>query len=195
MQAHHSAGLSEIAEEFRLLDAQRRRRGLSLADAERYHSLFARLSEVLEAGERHRRADARQFLRIRFPMTLFLRTPGGILPAACSDFGGGGCAIEAEATFKLEEDVWLDGAELFDQRHELHGRGVVSWVRLPARGQRSHGYGLRFAIDCPKMRDQVDRLFYRVLDLFLRPPSAGATGGERRAGGAPQPLAQTAAAR
>ena len=31
-------------------------------------------------------------------------------------------------------------------------------------------YGLRFAIDSRDMRDQVDRVMYRVLDAFLNAP-------------------------
>jgi hypothetical protein len=44
----------------------------------------------------------------------------------------------------------------------------VVWARLPTRDSELHGYGLRFAIDSPQMRDQIDRILYRVLDLYLR---------------------------
>ena len=160
-------GLSDLAEAFRRLDGQRRSRGLSLSEAEEYNVLFARLSEVLASGERHRRADARQFLRVRFPMQLVVRTPNGELLATCEDFGGGGCAVVSPALFHLGDDVWLDGARIQGNPHALHGRAVVAWTRLPTIGQTSPGYGLRFAIDSSAMRDQIDRVLYRVLDLVL----------------------------
>jgi len=159
-------GLSEIAEEFKRLDGERRARGLSLADAGRYHALFARLSEALESGERHRRVDARQFLRVPFRLTLTLRRPHGTAYAACHDFGGGGCAITTDELLHVGDDVWLDGADLEGRRHPLHGRAQVVWSRVPTGG-RAPGYGLRFCLDAPQERDEIDRLFYRVLDRFL----------------------------
>ncbi len=170
-----SAGLSEIAEEFRRLDGIRREQGLSLGEAERYHALFARLSELLASGERHRKVDERQFLRVRFDMKLVLRTADGERLASCRDFGGGGCAIVCAERFSLGDDVWLDGARLDGESHPLHGRSQVVWERLPSAGEAGHGYGLRFAIDSPKMRDQIDRVLYRVLDRVLRSPPLGGT--------------------
>ncbi len=165
----HTAGLSEIAEEFRELDGLRRHEGLSLSDAERYHVLFSRLSDALASGERHRRVDARQFLRVRFDMVLKLRTASGELSALCHDFGGGGCAIACTHLFQLGDDVWLDGATIDGRHHALRGRAVVAWARLPS-AETPQGYGLRFAIDSRDMRDQIDRLLYRVLDRFLAEP-------------------------
>jgi hypothetical protein len=72
-------GLSEIAEEFKRLDLHRRSRGLSPAEAGRYHTLFERLSDTLESGERLRRVDTRQFLRVPFRMTLTVRRAHGAL--------------------------------------------------------------------------------------------------------------------
>lgn len=158
-------GLSEIAEEFKRLDCQRRQRGLSLGEAEQYHALFARLSDALDAGWRHRRVDERQFLRVPFPMTLFVRLPDGVMGVACHDFGGGGCALSSEQRLDREADVWLDGAELAGEHHPLHGRATVIWERASGGGWR---YGLRFCLDAPYERDQIDRLFFRVLDCFLR---------------------------
>lgn len=160
-------GLSEIAEEFKRLDRQRRTRGLSLGEAGRYHALFERLSDALESGQRHRRVDTRQFLRVPFPMTVTIRRADGVVTAVCHDFGGGGCAITCDAPLDLDADIWLDGAELDGERHPLHGRATVAWTRLPAAGQPT-GYGLRFCLDAPKERDEIDRLFFRVLDRFLR---------------------------
>jgi hypothetical protein len=170
IQPHAPTGLSDIAEEFKHLDCVRRQQGLSLSDAERYHVLFSRLSDALASGERHRRVDARQFLRVRFHMELKLRTAAGELTAACLDFGGGGCAIACPAVFHLGDDVWLDGATIEGHVHELRGRAVVAWTRL-ASVETPQGYGLRFAIDSRDMRDQIDRLLYRVLDRFLSAPS------------------------
>jgi hypothetical protein len=164
-------GLSDIAEEFKELDERRRHNGLSMAEAERYHSLFSRLSDALASNERHRRVDARQFLRVRFKMEIVIRTPAGEVLASCNDFGGGGCAVSCPAMFELGDDLWLDGAILDGVRHPLHGRAVVTWIRLQAAG-RAQGYGLRFAIDSRPMRDQIDRALYRVLDNFLHAPSA-----------------------
>jgi hypothetical protein len=160
-------GLSEIVDAFKRLDGQRRSRGLSLSEAEEYNVLFARLSEVLASGERHRRADARQFLRIRFRMELVVRTQHGEVLAACEDFGGGGCAIVSPTLFQLGDDVWLDGARIEGRPHPLHGRAVVVWTRLQTVASPQPGYGLRFAIDSSAMRDQIDRVLYRVLDLVL----------------------------
>ena len=162
-------GLSDIAEEFRELDAVRRHQGLSMTEAERYHSLFARLSDALASCERHRRVDARQFLRVQFDMALVLRTSNGEAFAACQDFGGGGCAVTTSEVFHLNDDVWLDGAVIGGVRHPLHGRAVVVWAKL-ATTHSPQGYGLRFAIDSREMRDQVDRVVYRVLDAFLHAP-------------------------
>ncbi|MCU1278460.1 MAG: hypothetical protein JWM53_2006 [bacterium] len=159
-------GLSEIAEEFKRLDQQRRTRGLSLTEAGRYHGLCERLSDALESGARHRRVDTRQFLRVPFPMTLTIRRAHGIVSAICHDFGGGGCAISSDERFNLDDDVWLDGANVEGQAHPLHGRASVVWTRLPTGGEPSR-YGLRFCIDADEERDQIDRLLYRVLDHFL----------------------------
>jgi hypothetical protein len=164
----HSAppGLSEIAEEFKRLDRQRRSRGLSLTEAGRYHSLFERLSDTLEAGARHRRVDTRQFLRVPFRMTLTIRRAHGLVMATCHDFGGGGCCIATDEKFDLDDDVWLDGAEIEGQVHPLHGRATIAWTRLPTGGEPAR-FGLRFCIDADEERDQIDRLLYRVLDHFL----------------------------
>ena len=170
-------GLSDIAEEFRELDAVRRHQGLSMTEAERYHSLFARLSDALASCERHRRVDARQFLRVRFQMTLVLRTGNGEVMAVCQDFGGGGCAVTSSETFHLNDDVWLDGAIIEGVRHPLHGRAVVAWARLATENSPQQ-YGLRFAIDSRDMRDQVDRVMYRVLDAFLNAPERTAHAAE-----------------
>jgi hypothetical protein len=160
-------GLSEIAEEFKRLDQHRRTRGLSMTEAGRYHALFERLSDTLAHGERNRRVDTRQFLRVPFAMTLTIRRADGERRAACHDFGGGGCAISCDDRFDLDDDVWLDGAEIEGERHALHGRATVVWTRLPAEEQPSR-YGLRFCIDVDEERDQIDRLLYRVLDRFLQ---------------------------
>ena len=157
-------GLSEIAEEFKRLDGKRRNGGLSLGEAERYNALFANLSDALASGEKHRRADVRQFLRVRADMALVIRTGPGEEHAGCIDFGGGGCGIVSSRELRCGDDVWVDGAMLAGQRFPLHGRAVVVWTRLPTRDAKLQGYGLRFAIDGPEMRDQIDR----VLDLFLR---------------------------
>jgi hypothetical protein len=159
-------GLSEIAEEFKELDRHRRTRGLSLSEAGRYHALFERLSDVLASGERTRRADTRQFLRVPFRMTLTLRRAHGTLGVACENFGGGGCGIATDEHFDLDDDVWLDGADLEGELYPLHGRATVAYARLPSPGELPR-YGLRFCMDAPAERDQVDRLFYRVLDRFL----------------------------
>jgi hypothetical protein len=160
-------GLSEIAEEFKRLDIERRTRGLSLTDAGRYQALFTRLSDVLASGERHRRVDSRQFLRVPFLMSLIIRRPHGTMQAICHDFGGGGCAISTDELFQLDEDIWLDGAYVEGERHVLHGRATVVWTRLASADGDPPGYGLRFCIDADEERDQIDRLFYRVLDRFL----------------------------
>jgi hypothetical protein len=160
-------GLSEIAAEFKRLDSERRTSGLSLGDAGRYHALFARLSDTLESGERHRRVDTRQFLRVPFLMTVIIRRPNGTLPVVCHDFGGGGCAISSDERLEPDSDVWLDGAEVEGERYPLHGRSTVVWTRPAAEGEPP-GYGLRFCLDSNEERDQIDRLFYRVLDRFLQ---------------------------
>jgi hypothetical protein len=159
-------GLSELAEEFKQLDRHRQTRGLSLAEAGRYHALFERLSDTLAHGERNRRVDTRQFLRVPFRMTLTMRRAHGVALASCHDFGGGGCAIATDEKFELDDDVWLDGAEIEGRVHPLHGRATIVWARLPTGGEAGR-YGLRFCIDADEERDQIDRLLYRVLDLFL----------------------------
>jgi len=161
-----SQGLSEIAEEFKRLDHHRRTRGLSLTEAGRYQALYERLSDTLALGERNRRVDTRQFLRVPFRMTLTIRRAHGVVLATCHDFGGGGCAIASEERFELDDDVWLDGADLEGEKCALHGRATVVWTRLPAHGEKAR-YGLKFCIDAAEERDQIDRLLYRVLDRFL----------------------------
>ncbi|HWE29628.1 MAG TPA: PilZ domain-containing protein [Polyangia bacterium] len=154
-------GLSELAEEFRRLDRQRRERGLSLGEAGRYHSLFERLSEVLASGERLRKLDARQFLRVPFRLELTLMRGHGRVAVRCRDFGGGGCAIETGEPLVVGHDVWLDGATVEGESVPLRGRAVVAWAD-------PGGYGLRFCLDVAEERDHIDRLFYRLLDRFLR---------------------------
>jgi hypothetical protein len=156
-------GLSELAEEFRRLDKERRVRGLSLGDAGRYHSLFERLSDVLASGERHRKLDARQFLRVPFRLDLMLARAHGQVTTRCRDFGGGGCAISCDEPLAVGDDVWLDGAAVEGERQPLRGRAVVAWADTATAT-----YGLRFCLDVPDERDQIDRLFYRLLDRFLQ---------------------------
>lgn len=156
-----SQGLSELAEEFRRLDRERRGRGLSLADATRYRSLFERMSDLLASGERHRRAEVRQFLRIPFHCELLLLRAHGRVAVRCRDFGGGGCAIRADdERLALGDDLWLDGVVIEGAVEPLRGRARVVW------SQDGH-YGLRFGLDTADERDQIDRLFYRLLDRFL----------------------------
>jgi hypothetical protein len=158
-------GLSELAEEFRALDRERRERGLSLGDAGRYHSLFERLSESLASGERQRKVDARQFLRVPFVLELTLMRGQGRVAARCRDFGGGGCAISTGEPLAVDDDVWLDGASVEGESEPqpLRGRAVVAWADA-----ETASYGLRFCLDVAEERDQIDRLFYRLLDRFLR---------------------------
>lgn len=160
-------GLSEIAEEFKELDRHRRTRGLSLTEAGRYHALFERLSDTLALGERNRKVDTRQFLRVPFRMTLTIRRAHGLRQATCHDFGGGGCAVSCDERFDLDDDIWLDGADLEGELHPLHGRATVVWTRLATDDEPAR-YGLKFCIDAPDERDQIDRLLYRVLDRFLQ---------------------------
>ncbi len=159
-------GLSELAEEFRRFDLQRRARGLSLGDASRYHGLFSRLSDALAAGERKRRAEPRQCLRVPFHFDIVLMHNGGRIAVRCHDFGGGGCSIACAEPLARGDEVWLDGGLLPDERYELRGRAVVVWTRPGSDGEPAR-LGLRFTFDAPAERDQVDRLFYRVLDRFL----------------------------
>ena len=56
--------------------------------------------------------------------------------AACHDFGGGGCAISVDERFDVDDDVWLDGAEIEGERHPLHGRATVVWTRPPKPARR-----------------------------------------------------------
>jgi hypothetical protein len=166
-----SPSLSELAEEFKRLDVLRRRQGLSLSDADRYNTLFEKLSEALSACERHRKCDMRQFLRVHADMYLIIRRPEGQTRAQCLDFGGGGGALVLPSeigTPNEGDDIWLDGAVIEGVRHELHGRAVVVWRRVRDDGVTTAG--LRFAIDSTAMRDQVDRVLYRVLDRFLAAP-------------------------
>jgi hypothetical protein len=159
-------GLSELAEEFKQLDRHRRTRGLSMTEAGRYQALYERLSDTLAQGERSRRVDTRQFLRVPFAMTLTIRRADGTRAAVCHDFGGGGCAVTSDERFELDDDIWLDGAEIEGERYPLHGRATVVWTRLQTGGEPAR-YGLRFCIDADEERDQIDRLLYRVLDRFL----------------------------
>jgi hypothetical protein len=165
-------GLSEIAEEFKRLDEKRRQHGLSLSEAGRYNSLFSQLSDALASGERHRKVDLRQFLRVKSRMELIIRTKSGEIRATCCDFGGGGCAIESPALFSLGDDVYVDGIVLGGKRHPLKGRTQVVWARLPTSATAGQGYGLRFAIETRQMRDEIDRILYRVLDAFLNDDSS-----------------------
>jgi hypothetical protein len=163
---HKRSGLSEIADEFRQLDEKRRREGLALGDAERYRSLFARLSDALAGGERRRRVDARQFLRVPFPMELKLRCPVGLVAARCTDFGGGGCAIVSPESLVLGEEVKLDGVFLDDSTLPLGCHAVPVWHQLASRGS-AQGYGLRFVMATRAHRDEIDRVLYRALGIFL----------------------------
>jgi hypothetical protein len=157
-------GLAELVDEFRRLDGERRRGSLIAADAERYRALFARLSDALAAGQRHRRVDARQFLRVPFDLELGLRHGGERLHVPCHNFGGGGCAIVPDEPLADGDELWIDGATIEGRPHPLSVRALVAWVRLDARIT----YGLRFVCDRAAEREAVDRLFYRLLDRFLR---------------------------
>jgi hypothetical protein len=167
-----SPSLSELAEEFKRLDVRRRRQGLSLSDADRYNTLFEKLSEALSACERKRKCDMRQFLRVQADMVLVIRRPGGQMEVKCLDFGGGGCALALPSSPPSPpaegDDLWLDGAVIDGVRLELRGRGVIVWRRAHDDGTVTAG--LRFAIDSSAMRDQIDRVLYRVLDRFLAAP-------------------------
>ncbi len=164
--------LGELIEEFRALELQRRQGGLPLAEAERYYALFNRLDEALASGERHRKADQRQFLRVPTDLVLLLRTPSGLVEVKCTDFGGGGCFFYGSTLTRPGDTVWLDGARLEGQLYPLHGRALVAWVDSAAG--RPDGQGIRFVLECTEFRDQIDRLFYRILDAVLGGASAAA---------------------
>ena len=164
--------LSEIVERFRDPNLRRRAGSLSPAEQARYQALFSQLSDALAQGEIHRSPDARRFLRVRSEMELTVRYGEEKELVACHDFGGGGCRITSARELPLGIDLWLDGALLEGVRHPLEGRAVVVWTRSFVEAAESvRGYGLRFAIDSDPMRDQIDRVFYRVLDLFLKQPA------------------------
>lgn len=165
LRAPVTKGLSELADEFRQLDRQRRERGLTLSESTRYRSLFERLSESLASSERHRTVDARQFLRVPFVVELTLMRGHGPVAARCRDFGGGGCAVATDEPLAVGDDVWLAGAQVAgeDERQPLRGRAIVAWADAATAT-----YGLRFCLDVADERDQIDRLFYRLLDRFLR---------------------------
>jgi len=157
-------GLAELADEFRRLDRQRRAGTISVENTERYRALFERLSDVLASGKHHRRVDARQFLRVPVALMLALRRGDERLEVPCQDFGGGGCAIVPDEPFADGDELRLDGARLDGEQHPLSGRALVVWARLDKRIT----YGLRFVCERAEERVQVDLLFYRVLDRFLR---------------------------
>lgn len=164
--------LGDLIEEFRALELRRRQGGLPMAEAERYYSLFQRLDEMLAKGERHRRADQRQFLRVPTELVLTVRRPEGNLEVQCTDFGGGGCFFQGAPLFKAGETVWFDGAKLHGQAFPLHGRAVIAWVE-GATGL-IEGQGVRFVLECAAFRDEIDRLFYRILDTLLHDVEAPA---------------------
>ncbi len=175
--------LCQVAEEFKQLDLRRRQGALTLGEGERYRSLFERLSEALTASERRRKADERQFLRVKAPMQLVLRSADGVHQAELVDFGGGGCSIaDAGGRYRPRVDLWVDGVMCDGVAMPLHGRAEVVWAR-------NGNAGLRFAIDCDQMRDQVDRVLYRVLGLFLAPEPA-----KRHHGPGERPLAEAVGA-
>lgn len=159
------SALSEVAEEFRRLESARRHGGLPQPDAERYYSLFARLSELLAQGERNRKADQRQFLRVPAELQIVVRDAERQHHVACRDFGGGGCFFQGDLRFQIGDTVWLDGAILGGKHYPLHGRATVVWMQLSEAAPT--GYGARFVLECDTFRDEIDRLFYRVLDLVL----------------------------
>jgi hypothetical protein len=160
-------GLSEIATEFKRLEELRRSSGLSLGDAEVYRTLSARLSDALAAGQKLRRVDERQFLRVPFKMDLLIRRANDAFLVLCHNYGGGGCAIASDHELVIDQLLLLDGALLDGERFPLRLRATVAWTRRPTAEGEPTFYGLRFALDSRIERDQIDRLFYRVLDLFL----------------------------
>lgn len=158
-------GLSQIAAEFKILNDRRKAEGLRGKDADRYYALFARLSQALAGGERRRRMDARQFLRVPGGAVLVLCGAEGERTATCRDFGGGGCAVDFDGTLAEGERVQMAALIVGNHRVPLPLRAEVIWNRPnPAGG---HLLGLRFSIDSPGARDAVDRALYRVLDAFL----------------------------
>lgn len=171
-----AGSLGELIEEFRTLEHGRRQRGLVQEESERYYSLFARLDEALASGERKRRADQRQFLRVPTELVLVLRTPTGPVEVACADFGGGGCFFHGPLDVKSGDTLWLDGARLKGETHPLHGRALVAWVDSGEGKQR--GQGVRFVLESDAFRDQIDRLFYRILAAVLGDVTAKPSSGK-----------------
>ena len=162
--APYPHSLSDIAEEFRLLDIKRRKAALSDGEREQYHSLFERLSDALAGGVRYRRMNERKFLRVPFPMTVQIRRGSTTLSAPCLNFGGGGCAILAEQ-FLLEEEAFIDSIEMAGETYRIDSQSQICWSRHTESGGRE--YGLRFLLESPEVRDTVDRIFYQALGHFI----------------------------
>lgn len=171
--ASNPTSLSDIAEEFRLLDQKRRKATLSDREREQYHCLFERLSDALAGGVRYRRMNERKFLRVPFPMTIHIRRGNSTLPAPCLNFGGGGCAIAADS-FLLEEEAVIDSIELAGEIYPLGSRSQVCWSRHGEAGERQ--YGLRFILESVEVRDTVDKIFYQALGRYIsEQPAQAAT--------------------
>ena len=168
-------GVSKLAEEFRELERRRRAGRLPAGEVHRYHAMFGRLSDALASGERRRRMDARQFLRVLADLRLVVRTAAGESLARCLDFGGGGCSVAWDGALPRGAELRVDGALLEGHRYPLAVTAEVVWLR-PAGSDGVPRYGLRFELEGSAAREQIDRVLYRVLDLFLDRSDGGDRG-------------------
>jgi hypothetical protein len=162
------AWLSELAEELRDIDRRRRLKGgLSLADAARYRALVARLGQII--GTKSSPKDQREFLRVPHPATVLFHAGGELRAGLANDFGGGGMSMTSACEFRIGDRIALERAMVGDGWLRLQGGARVVW-RAPDGGP---GAGLAFEVDSPAMREQIDRVFYRVLDLYFSASGAG----------------------
>ncbi len=160
--------LADAVAEFRELDQRRTAGPLAPHEEERYQTLFLRLSDELSGNERRRQFEGRRSLRVLCKLEVVLRTSdGGERMAKCANFGGGGCAVRSAELFPMGSTVAIDGVLMTGIRYPLSCSAAIVWAR-PLTGGPNHDYGLQFAVATPEIREQVEHIFYRAVDLFLK---------------------------
>jgi hypothetical protein len=149
--------------EYRELDRRWRRSGLSLGEAARYRALFDQLASLLAGlGPRD---DRRQFLRVPRPVAVAFTFRGEPAVGVALDFGSGGLCLSTDAGLTVGDVVLIDRVTFARDAYEIDVSAEVAWLAAPGRPA---GVGLAFRADSQGARERVDKVFYRVLDAYLR---------------------------
>jgi hypothetical protein len=157
-RAERSASLASVVSEFRALELRRRKGEPIPGDAERHRALHGALASALA---QHLPADdQREFLRVpgRVTVTFTHRGTSGV--GVAHDLGAGGLFLSSSVHMELGDEVELGAITVDGQSHALAVTSRVAW-------RCGQGAGLAFQLGSEQARELTERVFYRILHLYL----------------------------